>query len=79
VSHAKSYQLNYPIRHGLIENWNNMEKLWQRCYYDYLRVEPDEHFVMLVRAARRRAHAPLGSSATRGCPLPRTPRRRSRR
>jgi actin-related protein len=52
VLHSKSYQLNYPIRQGLIDNWNNMEKLWQRCYYDYLRVEPEEHYVLLVRACR---------------------------
>lgn len=48
VAHAKTYSLNYPIRHGLVENWNNMEKLWQRCYYDYLRVEPEEHYVLLT-------------------------------
>jgi hypothetical protein len=49
VAHSKTYQLNYPIRHGLIENWNNMERLWQRCFYDYLRVEPEDHYVLLVR------------------------------
>lgn len=46
---TKLYQTNYPIRHGLIENWNNMERLWQRCFYEYMRVEPDEHYVLLVR------------------------------
>jgi actin-related protein 3 len=34
----------------LIENWNNMERIWQRCMYEYLRVEPEEHYVLLVRA-----------------------------
>ena len=47
---TKMFQTNYPIRHGLIENWNNMERLWQRCFYEYMRVEPDEHYVLLVRA-----------------------------
>ena len=47
---TKMYQTNYPIRHGLIENWNNMERLWQRCFYEYMRVEPDEHYVLLVRS-----------------------------
>ena len=45
---TKMFQTNYPIRHGLIENWNNMERLWQRCFYEYMRVEPDEHYVLLV-------------------------------
>ena len=30
-----------PIRHGLIENWDDMERLWQRCFFDYLRCEPE--------------------------------------
>ena len=25
-----------------------MERIWQRCMYDYLRVEPEEHYVLLV-------------------------------
>jgi actin-related protein len=50
VAHSKSYQINYPIKHGLIENWNNMERLWQRCFFDHLRVEPEEHYVLLVSA-----------------------------
>lgn len=52
IAHSKTHQLNYPIRQGLVDNWNNMEKLWQRCYYDYLRVEPEEHYVLLVSTAR---------------------------
>jgi len=48
LANASTYQLNYPIRHGLIENWDNMERLWQRCLFKYLRCEPDEHFVLLT-------------------------------
>ena len=49
LARAKTLQVNYPIRHGLIENWNNMERLWQRCIFDYLRCEPEEHYFLLVR------------------------------
>jgi len=45
---ASSYQINYPIKHGLIENWDNMEKMWQRCIFKYLKCEPEEHFFMLT-------------------------------
>ena len=45
------HPINYPIRHGLIENWNSMERIWQRCLYDYLRVEPENHYVLLVSIA----------------------------
>lgn len=43
-----TYQLNYPIRHGLIDNWNNMEKYWEQCFFKYLRCEPEDHYVLLV-------------------------------
>lgn len=46
--HSSSYQINYPIKHGLIENWDNMEKLWQRCVFQYLRCEPEDHYFLLT-------------------------------
>lgn len=38
----------YPIRHGVVENWTAMERLWQRCFFDYLRCDPEEHHVVLT-------------------------------
>ena len=29
VSRAQEYTVNYPIRHGIVENWDNMERYWQ--------------------------------------------------
>lgn len=45
---AANYSLNYPIGHGIVENWDNMEKLWQRCLFKYLKCEPENHYVMLT-------------------------------
>ena len=47
---SSTYQVNYPIRHGLIDNWDNMERLWQRCIFEYLRCEPEDHYVLLTGA-----------------------------
>lgn len=47
-ANSTTYQINYPIRHGIIDNWDNMERLWQRCMFEYLRCEPEEHYVMLT-------------------------------
>jgi len=44
----RQYSINNPIKHGLIENWNEMEKLWQRCIYQKLRCDPEEHFFLLT-------------------------------
>jgi len=43
-----NYNVDYPIRHGIVDNWDNMEKYWQRCIYQYLCCDPEEHFMMLT-------------------------------
>ena len=48
VEATNTHAVSYPIRHGLIENWDSMEKLWQRAFFQYLRCDPEEHYVMLV-------------------------------
>lgn len=48
MANSTTYNVNYPIRHGIIENWNNMERLWQRCMFKYLRCEPEEHYFLLT-------------------------------
>ena len=48
MNHTSTHQLNYPIRHGIIENWDNMERVWQRCFFKYLRCEPEDHYMLLV-------------------------------
>mmetsp|Transcript_5736 Transcript_5736/g.8469 ORF Transcript_5736/g.8469 Transcript_5736/m.8469 type:complete len:422 (+) Transcript_5736:2376-3641(+) len=42
------YDIDCPIRHGVIDNWDNMEKYWQRCIFQYMRFDPEEHYVMLT-------------------------------
>jgi actin-related protein 3 len=48
MNKSTTHQVSYPIRSGIIDNWDNMERLWQRCLYEYMRCEPDEHYVMLT-------------------------------
>jgi actin-related protein 3 len=43
-----NYNINSPIEHGIVNNWDNMEKYWQRCLYQYLSVDPEEHFILLT-------------------------------
>lgn len=31
--HAKSYQVEQPIRHGLVDNWDHMERYWEQCIF----------------------------------------------
>lgn len=48
IENSSTCSLSYPIRHGLIDNWDSMEKLWSRCMFEYLRCEPEEHYVLLT-------------------------------
>ena len=34
--------------HVQVDNWDLMEKFWQRCIFKYLRCEPEEHNFMLT-------------------------------
>jgi actin-related protein len=42
--------LNYPIEHGIVTNWDDMEKIWHHTYYNELRIAPEEHPVLLTEA-----------------------------
>ena len=44
--------LKYPIEHGIITNWDDMEKIWHNCYFNELRVEPTDHPCMLTEAPK---------------------------
>jgi actin len=43
--------LKYPIAHGIVSDWDDMEKIWHHTFYNELRVAPEEHPVMLTEAS----------------------------
>jgi len=44
--------LKYPIKHGVVTNWSDMEKIWHHTFYNELRILPEEHPVLLTEAPR---------------------------
>jgi len=43
-------KLSYPIESGIVTNWDDMEKVWEYCFSNELRVDPNEHKVLLTEA-----------------------------
>merc|ERR1712018_238914 len=42
--------LKCPVEHGIITNWDDMEKIWHHTFYNELRVAPKEQPVLLTEA-----------------------------
>lgn len=42
--------LQYPMEHGVIVRWDDMEKVWHHAFFGELRMAPEEHPVLLTEA-----------------------------
>ncbi|KAH3718213.1 actin-related protein 3 isoform X1 [Dreissena polymorpha] len=45
---ATSYSVKWPIRHGIVEDWDLMERFWEQAIFKYLRSEPEDHYFLLT-------------------------------
>merc|ERR1712136_561965 len=50
--------LKYPIEHGIITNWDDMEKVWHHTFNNELRISPDESPIL-------HSEAPLNPKSNR--------------
>eukprot|EP01083_Nonionella_stella_P188854 697110_1 len=62
-----NYQVENCLAHGIINDWDNIEKYWQRCLFQYMRCDPEEHYVLLTEPPlnppeNREYTAPLAGS-----------------
>ncbi|KAJ5073820.1 actin [Anaeramoeba ignava] len=40
--------LKYPIEHGIITNWNDIEHVWHHTFYNELKILPEEHPLLMT-------------------------------
>lgn len=45
---AEILNLTYPIEHGVITNWDDMEKIWRHDFEDELKVDQTKHTVLFT-------------------------------
>ena len=50
VSKRGMLNLKYPVKHGVVTNWDDMEKIWHHTFYNELRVSSKEIPVLLTEA-----------------------------
>lgn len=42
------YSLKYPLRHGMVDDWDLMERFMEQAVFKYLRAEPEDHYFLLT-------------------------------
>lgn len=42
--------IGYPIEHGIVNNWDDMETIWHHTFYNELRAAPEDHPILLTEA-----------------------------
>eukprot|EP01083_Nonionella_stella_P312250 1116196_1 len=42
--------LTYPIEHGIVTNWDDLERIWHHSFYNELRVAPEEHSLLTTES-----------------------------
>ena len=49
--HRGAFKINYPMEHGIVTNWADMERVWAHVYAkNHLNVNPEAHPVLLTEA-----------------------------
>jgi len=48
ASDKPNYAVKWPVRHGIVEDWDLMEKYMEQIIFKYLRAEPEDHHFLMT-------------------------------
>lgn len=48
--HRGLLRLSYPVEHGVVQNWDDMERVWHHTYSHDLRAAPEDHPLLVTEA-----------------------------
>jgi hypothetical protein len=55
------FLLQWPIRHGIVEDWDLMERFMEQVVFKYLRAEPEDHYFLMVSSWNQEKYTPVSS------------------
>ena len=47
-----SLECSYPVENGIVNNWDDMEELWNYTFYDKMNLNPKESKILLTEPPR---------------------------
>ena len=56
---------SYPMKHGIITSWHDMEGIWRHTFYNQLRIAPEEHAVLLTESPHTPRHISMNPYQTK--------------
>lgn len=42
------YSVKWPIRHGIVDDWDLMERFLEQCIFKYMNCEPEDHYFFMT-------------------------------
>lgn len=48
ASDKPNYSVKWPVRHGIVEDWDLMERFVEQIIFKYLRAEPEDHYFLMT-------------------------------
>lgn len=49
--------VNFPIKRGIVQDWEEMERIWHHTLHSELKVQPEDHPIIMTEASLTPKHS----------------------